>query len=389
MSNDQFTEYSNQSWLGRIGGAIKGVFFGLLLFALAVPLLFWNEGRAVHTFQMLKEGAGAVVSVAADKVDPANEGKLVHVSARAVTTETLADDAFGVSANALILKRDAEMYQWKESSHRETHKKLGGGEETKTTYTYEKTWASHRIDSSDFKHPAGHENPAEMKTPAQSFVAKAAQLGAFALPSDMVRELRNFSALQINGGVEKSRSGATPHAGGFYLGNDPANPQVGDIRVKYSVVPSGDASVVAQQAGNSFGAYNTKAGGQIQLVRDGLMTAAAMFKAEQDANTMITWLIRLGGFILMFIGLAMFFRPLAVVADVVPLIGSIVGAGTGFIAFFGALASALLTIAVAWIFYRPLLAIALIAGTIALIVLIRSRSSSRKALRTSAGPTNP
>ena len=40
----------------------------------------WNEGRAVRTAESLEEGAGAVVSVPADAVDPGNEGKLVHVS---------------------------------------------------------------------------------------------------------------------------------------------------------------------------------------------------------------------------------------------------------------------------------------------------------------------
>lgn len=378
MSNDQFTEITNRSWFGRIGGAIKGVFVGLLLFAVAVPLLFWNEGRAVKTYKMLQEGAGAVIAVAADKVNPGNEGRLVHVSGRATTTETLADTAFGVSANALVLKRDAEMYQWKETSHRETHKKLGGGEETKTTYSYAKTWSSRTIDSSDFKQPAGHENPAEMRTPAESFVAREAKLGAFSLPQHMVGELDNYADLPLKEGVEMpAPAGAKPLDGGFYLGRDPASPQVGDIRVKYRVVPAGDVSVVARQAGDSFGAYETKVGGEIRLIRDGLLTAAAMFKAEQDTNKMITWLVRLGGFVLMFIGLAMFFKPLSVLADVVPFIGSLVGAGTGFIAFFGALAASMLTVAVAWVVYRPLLAVALIAATVGLIVLMRRRGKSR------------
>ena len=374
--SDRFTEVSSTSWFGRIGGAIKGVLVGMLLFVVAVPVLFWNEGRAVHTYQMLKEGAGAVISVAADKVDSGNEGKLIHVSGRAVTAETLADPLFAVSANALILKRDAEMYQWKEKKDSETKKKLGGGEETKTTYSYDKTWSSRVIDSSDFKHTSGHENPQEMRVPATSFVAQQAKLGAFELPSDLVDELDAFTDLPVTAGVEAPPSGAKPNNGGYYLGRDPASPQVGDIRVKFRVVPQGDASIVARQAGNSFGAYETKAGGQIRLVRDGLMTAAAMFKAEQDANKMLTWIIRAVGFFLMFIGLVMFFRPLAVLADVVPFIGSLVGAGTAFIAFCGAAMASLLTIAVAWVFYRPVLAIALVAGVVGLIVLIRRRAKS-------------
>ena len=45
MPEDNFTEVTNDSWFGRLGNAIKGVVFGLLLFVVAFPLLFWNEGR--------------------------------------------------------------------------------------------------------------------------------------------------------------------------------------------------------------------------------------------------------------------------------------------------------------------------------------------------------
>ena len=58
-----------------------------------------------------------------------------------------------------------------------------------------------------------------------------------------------------------------------------------------------------------------------------------MFAAAQSENTFIAWLLRLVGFIVMFIGTALVFKPLKVLADVLPLAGRIVGAGTGFIAF--------------------------------------------------------
>lgn len=124
MSDDSYTEVTNQSWFSRIGGAIKGIIFGFILFIIAFPLLFWNEGRAVKTYKSLKEGSGAVISVLADQVDPNNEGKLVHLSGRASTEETLTDPVFGVSENALRLRRKVEMYQWQEHSESETKKNL-------------------------------------------------------------------------------------------------------------------------------------------------------------------------------------------------------------------------------------------------------------------------
>ena len=79
-----------------------------------------------------------MVSVPADAVNAANEGKLVHVSGAVKTGDPISDDELGVQAQAVKLVRTVEMYQWKEDEKSEERKKLGGGTETTKTYTYEK-----------------------------------------------------------------------------------------------------------------------------------------------------------------------------------------------------------------------------------------------------------
>ena len=56
-----------------------------------------------------------MISVAEDKVDTANDGKLVHLTGLATTEDVLEDNDFGISANAIKLKRAVQMYQWKET----------------------------------------------------------------------------------------------------------------------------------------------------------------------------------------------------------------------------------------------------------------------------------
>lgn len=85
----RFQEVTHESWFAMIGGAIKGVVVGLVIFAVSFPLVFWNEGRTVKRYQTLVEGAGAVVSTAAASVDAANEGTLVHVSAATASDAAL------------------------------------------------------------------------------------------------------------------------------------------------------------------------------------------------------------------------------------------------------------------------------------------------------------
>ena len=133
---DSFTERTHTSWFSRIGKSIVAVLFGLILLVGSSVLLFWNEGRAVQTERSLAEGRGLVVTIEPARVDPANEGKLVHVNGEVKAVAPLRDPEFRVAVTALRLIRTVEMYQWKEEEHTQRHTTLGGGEDTSTTYSY-------------------------------------------------------------------------------------------------------------------------------------------------------------------------------------------------------------------------------------------------------------
>lgn len=126
-------------------------------------------------------------------------------------------------------------------------------------------------------------------------------------------------------------------------------------------VPAGAVSVLAAQQGATFGDWRTPSDRVLEQNLDaGTVSADGMIQSLELGNTFFTWLLRVAGWLLMFIGLTLVFKPLVVVADVVPFIGSMVGAGTGFIAFVLSAPLSLLTIALGWIFYRPLVGIALL-----------------------------
>jgi hypothetical protein len=401
---DQITEVTREGWFSRIVGSFKSVLVGLLLFFVSFPLLWWNEGRAVQTARSLDEGAGAVVTVQADKIDPAQQGKLVHLAGLAQTTETLRDEDFGVAQPAIKLVRSVEMYQWVEAKKTETEKKLGGSEEKKTVYRYEKQWSATRQDSSQFKEPNGHSNPA-LKVEPRTWVAQNVTVGAFTLPramvdgigpatplalgqQDLAKLTPEFQALaRVSGGAIILRPGA--QSASF----DPTSPEIGDHRVGFSVVPAAEVSLVAKQSGSSFEPYQTKAGDPISLIRPGKLTAEAMFQSAEAANQTLTWIARAVGFLCMLFGVGMVFRPLVVVADVVPLIGSLLGLGTFLVALGVALPLSTLTIAVAWLMVRPLLGGALLAGAVlvlgGVIALGRKRKAARAAKAAKAETARP
>ena len=367
-SSDSTSETSSEGWLSRLGGAIKGIFIGLIMVIAAFPLLFWNEGRAVKTAKSLDEGRGAVVETKSETVDAAKEGKLVHTSGRAKTSETLTDPVFNVKANAIALKRKVEMYQWKESSKKETKNKLGGGTETVTTYTYAKEWSETLIDSSTFKNQQGHQNPGSLPFKSEKWTAAKVTLGAYTLTPAQAAQISGDDPVKIGAPaarVEGKR--VTEHDGGLYVGDNAGQPAVGDLRIKFTQAGEGDISVVAKQTGSTFEPYRAKAGSTVDMLKKGIAGPDQMFTAAEESNTAMTWILRAVGFMLMAMGFGMMLKPLSVLASVVPLFGDIIGAGTGVIAFLIAGMLSLITIAIAWIFYRPLLAIGLLVAVAAML----------------------
>ena len=370
------TEVTNESCVSRLWNSIIGVGIGIILFLNAFPVLFWNEGRAVKTARGLAAGKSQVVSVSADKLDPANEGKLVHLSGMATTEGTLSDPQFSIQApKALRLRRTVEMYQWKENEKREKRKKLGGGQETVTTYTYEQVWDDDLLDSRNYKESSNHQNPTALPYNSQSWEAEDVKVGAFKLGA-LTEQVDAWTKLAVN----EARNGLKPNNGLLYSGANPNTPVIGDARIEFESVPPSDVSLVAVQKGDSFVEFDSgQGGGNVFRLMLGKKTAAEMFAQMEAENTTLTWILRVVGFFLMVIGISLIFRPLVVVADVVPIVGSLLESGLGFVAFALAVPLTLVTIAVGWIAYRPLLGITLLLVAGAIVFFAVKTARSRKA----------
>ena len=387
-----FTEVTRTGFAGRLGKSFFGIIIGLVLAIAASVLLFWNEGRTVKRHRDLQAGAESVVTVSSDNVDAANEGKLVHLIGETKTDAPVVDPEFGIQEQAIKLIRDAEMYQWVEDKETRTEGS-GSSKRTITEYEYEKRWKSDIVDSNHFKETSGHQNPNSMKYRPQRYVAKNVMLGAFTLPDFLVSKIDRKESVAISSlenANEAVRAEGKLTGNEIYFGADPGNPQIGDIRVSFKAARSGVTSIVAQQAGASFVKFQA-ANGTIELLNEGSATSGEMFQQAESQNKMIAWAIRVAGFVVMGIGLSMLFGPLVLLADYIPFLGGIVGKGTAIIAFLVAGIVSSLIIAVAWIAYRPLIGIAVLALTAACIFLFIKAVSKRKAQQQSPAlsPSTP
>lgn len=367
--SDEYTEVTNESWGGRIMSSIKGVVLGLLFFLISFPVLWLNEGRAVKEAKKLKEGLSVVVHVEADTSESVNDGKLIHITGKADTKDLVSDHTFNLSVNALRLSRHVQMYQWEENVTTTTKKKLGGGETTTKKYTYQKTWSSTIIPSHEFKKPEKHQNPNSIPYKSIDFTAKTINVGAFRLSHNLINKLDRSEIFNINQEAMAKVNEAVGENlgwklvdGALYRG-DVNNPKLGDLRIGFSVLYPTIVSIIAEQRGTDLVAYKTSYG-PVEMLSFDNRTAQEMFEEAMAANAMLTWIFRLLGLILMIAGISLILKPLATLLAVVPFFENLIGAGIFVFALLISIVLAFITIAIAWIFYRPLVGIALLVGAI-------------------------
>lgn len=163
----------------------------------------------------------------------------------------------------------------------------------------------------------------------------------------------------------------------LYLGLDPNNWRIGDLRISFSRVLPGTASILAQVNGDTFEAFRASNGKTVSRLSMGVHSLENMYGDSHAENTTSTWVLRLVGAGLVIFGLMMAMAPLKVLASVIPPLATIVGAGTGIVGFLLGGAWSLLVIAVAWLRFRPLVGIVILALAIGLLWLLFRRGRSQ------------
>jgi len=357
------------STINKGSSSSGGFLFGLALFLASFPVLFLNEGNAVKTARALDEGKGAVVSLPFASVDPANEGKLVYFSGSAVTDDELVDGYTGLRTHAIKLHRIAEMYQWKETTKKN---------EDRTEYYYDKAWSENHMNS-DHYHNKSYSNPASMRVKGERYAAANVFVNEFRLSPNLIESISTHEPLPVTDEMYGSfsdslRGGALLYNGGLYLGRSPQEPQIGDIRVSYRIYPEQEVSVVAMQQNGRAVEYTTSNGKTLEILYSGFRTADQIFAAEHKKNVIFTWIIRGAGVLVMYLGLMMSVGQLARLFSWIPLLGSVVAGGMALMAGLMSLSLSFIVISVAWIFYRPLLGIGLLAAAGLLLAVILKKS---------------
>jgi hypothetical protein len=146
----------------------------------------------------------------------------------------------------------------------------------------------------------------------------------------------------------------------LYYGRVPGSPEVGDVRVTFEKVVPAKVTVMAVVDGDSFKPFKAKNGKRFQTLVMGKKSGDEIIEAEKEANNMWTWALRILGVLLVIGGLKGIFGFIETILKVVPFIAGIFGWGVGLVCTIVGVAWSLIVIAIAWLFYRPLLGITLL-----------------------------
>ena len=146
----------------------------------------------------------------------------------------------------------------------------------------------------------------------------------------------------------------------LYFGRVPGAPEVGDVRVTFEKVVPAKVTVMAVVDGDTFKPFKAKNGKRFQTLVMGKKSGDEIIEAEKEANNMLLWALRIIGIMMVIGGLKGIFGFIETILKVVPFIAGIFGWGIGIVCTVIGVAWSLIVIAIAWLFYRPLLGIALL-----------------------------
>lgn len=321
---DQITETVVTRYGSRILNSLKRVILGVILFVISFCLLYWNEGQ-VDLSKIAK--TATEISSSAASANPALKGRLISTTGVVSSSETIGDNLYLMPGKYIAIKRKVEMYSWSEKSESNTNKNLGGSETTKTNYTYAKVWKEDPEKSDKFKETTGHENP---KKSLENYETKimTAKIGIYSFDPQSITLPQYFQIPLDSNNITLDGTAIITNDNYVFVSENRAgtesNPQIGDLRVSYFVLTPGFGGTV-------FGKLN---GSQIEPYFDQQKNLVyRLFMGTRDqgihslhsAYTTQLWIFRLIGFSLMWVGMMLFFGPISVMLDILPVFGSLSG----------------------------------------------------------------
>jgi hypothetical protein len=211
-----------------------------LLVASAVAL--WTQRETLTHWFGKAAGDKVAATNGSSSAETPTEGRPLHVSGELAASGPAHDVQLGVSANAAVLFRHVEMYQWQEHCQ-------GGA------CRYDGAWSA-PLDSHKFRDPKGHENPPAPFNDS-TFFAPGIKLDGYLVDPDLlVAQLHATDYAAHNANLPPNLAASFGERDGvLYAGGDPAHPVVGAVRISYRVIGKGTVALSGVQHGTKLSVH--------------------------------------------------------------------------------------------------------------------------------------
>ena len=392
VKNARFLDHGNMGFSMNRKYINFNSFWGIMIFIVSFPILWFNERRLFEADCFIKEVSETCKEINSEEYSEENDGRLVFLSGECKNIDLIIDSELGaILPNGLSLLRKVECYQYIEvkSQRKKSLESI--------TALYHKEWSEKFHDSNDFIEKREFINPSELEWPvkSKSFLSDSTFLGKFLLNFGQIEKIDKMTYFEIKknelieNNFEKFKTyyKVSVKDNFIYLKQSQNGDEIGDFRVSYQYTPCQSVSLIAMQSGNGFGPYfinkNTNYQKQkyieksakcfefflsllclcspincspdhINWICAGKLTKKQFFLKELPKKTNNTYLIRIIGIFCMSFGIFLFLSPL-----------NELGQEFTFIVFDGKCMGLILTlmisiplsliiIIIAWILYKPI-----------------------------------
>lgn len=286
----------NDNWFASAGmiGLKRELAWPLLLLGVVLVLaglLIVASGELVRrdATSALDAMGGEIVDIGSGGDLQGLDGRLVRVHGKLSVDRPARDRQFGVVAQTAQLFRKVEMQQWREIT------------DSQGNVSYVRNWYDYPIDSSQFRHPAGHHNP-PFPFRGATFEGGNPSLGGLLLAPALRQNLLGKVAVAPNFSTLPSNLTASFRLadGMLWSNTHPGSPTLGDLRLSWSKRPLRELSVVARVEHHVLQpAPHLPAPGYVLMVGD--VSLDTMLPGLPQLPT-TTWIWRIVGLMLAIIG---------------------------------------------------------------------------------------
>lgn len=367
-----------QSYGNKIVSSLIGAVLGVIMFLGSFVVLYINEGR-----ENLGRIAGQATEVTQSSQAQAKE--LICLKGK-LDAENYAKDTYLADSNYLYISRIVEMYAYVETEHREERDNLGGSTTIRETYTYELKWTSNPSKSTTYKGDSNERPTISNETQYNAWIDNKPHTGTQKATNMYIGDYSVNNSVQLTGmtnlNIQDNNTDLTTLENSVVYGNYiyksnegeivPSSPKLGDVRINYKALKADDSGIIfgAFSDENTISAFITPKNKTLLRYFSGVDTKDEAVAIMEKEHKTMTWILRVVGFLLMFLGLVAMTGPLTKFLSVIPVFSRISGFIFGVIAFFIALILTTITVLLSMILHNFWLAIAFVALIIVITILV-------------------